>query len=403
LGEREQLKRSDHFVSELRYRDEARPQGAQTASVLLSAAQGCQDSGAFLSSPKHARCRRRVSLFALIALLVLGSPVAFPSTAASGQGTEQARTSTIPGSCAGQAARPSHSDHSTGATQLQAAVELAHTGDPVQAEICARAYLAAHADSGPGHFLLGYVFYREHKAKASLAEYTLGARFRQPSADDLLAVAMDYVLLNAYPDADRWLTKVVQMEPGNSVVWYYLGRTKYTENRFQEAVDAFHTSLKLAPLDLRTEYNLGLAYEGMGLADKAKAEYQAAISQQQNSVKKDPQPYLDLGLLMTKQGHLNEALPLLRRSVEIDPKNPKMHEAAGRVYEQLNELQRAQAEFEAAVTLAPNIPSLHFQLGRISKKEGLTQLAKKEFSQGSLLLGNSSTDPAETPNPDMQP
>lgn len=287
--------------------------------------------------------------------------------------------------------------------QLQNAASLVKAGDFQSAESSIRSYLVAHADSAEAHYLLGYLFYTEKKPTASLAEYTLGARFRKPSADDLAAVSLDYVLLHSYADADKWMTQATSMEPSNGLYWYYLGRTKYNENRFQESVDAFDKSLALLPFNVRAEYNLGLAYAGKALDDKAIDAYETAISWQKGTAHEDPQPYLDLGILLANQGHLKDAVTNLQRAVELDAQNPKIHEEMGRVYEQLHSLAKAQVEIESAVTLAPNVPSLHFQLGRIYQKEGMTERAKSEFARCAVLNGTHSTDSLETPNPDLHP
>jgi cytochrome c-type biogenesis protein CcmH/NrfG len=55
----------------------------------------------------------------------------------------------------------------------------------------------------------------------------LRKKWPDPSAADL------------YPDADKWLTKMLEWAPNDSEGWYYLGRTKYNENRFAEAIRAF--------------------------------------------------------------------------------------------------------------------------------------------------------------------
>ncbi len=90
-------------------------------------------------------------------------------------------------------------------------------------------------------------------------------------------------------------------DPQNALYWYYLGRTKYAENHFEEAIAAFRQCLTLHPRDVRTEYNLGLAYAGLGHNADAIAAYRTAIEWQQNTARPDPQPWLDLGILFLDQ------------------------------------------------------------------------------------------------------
>jgi Flp pilus assembly protein TadD len=261
-----------------------------------------------------------------------------------------------------------------------------------------RNYLTSHPDSPDAHYLLGYVLYRQDKPSESLAQYTLGARFRKPEASDLAVVAMDYVVLHDYDDADKWLTMATAWTPENALYWYYLGRTKYNENRFQEAVLAFEKCLQLHPKDVRAQYNLGLSYAGLGKDEDAESAYRTAILWQKASPREDAQPYLDLGMLLMEKNRTKESLPLLRKAVALDSQNPKAHEQLGRAYEQLQMLESAENELKAAVSLAPNVPPLHFELGRIYRKESKSTLAKDEFAKCAVLSAAHSTDAQETPN-----
>jgi hypothetical protein len=77
---------------------------------------------------------------------------------------------------------------------LASAHKLADEQKYPEAEAQVRAYLEGHLLSAEAHFLLGFILFRENKAKESLAEYTAGARYKSPSAADLKIVAFDYVL-----------------------------------------------------------------------------------------------------------------------------------------------------------------------------------------------------------------
>lgn len=266
-----------------------------------------------------------------------------------------------------------------------------------EAEAALRGYVEQHTASAEGHKLLGFVLYRETKAKESLGEYTQAARFETPGPEDLKIVSFDYVILADYPDADKWLTRVVDETPGDADAWYYLGRTKYNEDRLAEAIVAFTTCLKIEPANAKAETNLGLAYQGLNRIDEAKAAYETAIGFEANSEKRSAQPYLDIGILLMEQSHYSEALKYLQNAAQLAPQNPRVHEELGRSYEKTNKLQPAQAELEKAVQLAPNIPSLHFQLGMIYRREGNKESAKNEFDRCAQLNGTHSGE--QTPNP----
>ncbi|MGA7524578.1 MAG: tetratricopeptide repeat protein [Acidobacteriaceae bacterium] len=319
---------------------------------------------------------------------------------ASGQAPGQPSPATVQDSAGSGDAQPEVPLASDPALQQCLALIQSREYAPASEKI--RAFLHDHPYSAEGHFLLGYVLYRQQEPRESLAEYTEGARFRKPDANDLATVSMDYILLRDYADADRWLTQATAWSPQNELYWYYLGRTKYAENRFKEAIAAFHRCLTLKPRDLRAEYNLGLSFAGLGQNPQAMAAYRTAIAWQRGSAHPDPQPWLDLGILLLDQSRPRDAQPWLEKAAALAPDNPRAHEELGQTYEQLHNLPAARRELQAAVTLAPSVPSLHFELGRIDQRLGLAAKAKEEFDRCAALNATHSTDAAETPNPPPQ-
>src|SRR2546423_6869527 len=238
------------------------------------------------------------------------------------------------------------------------------------AEPLARQAISKDPASADAHFLLGYILFRkvqqhaesnsgspmsnvperiysekalpgaeanfaEANARASLAEYTEGAKYHPPSAFDLKIVSLDYVLLGDYSDADKWLTKMLEWAPNDSEGWYYLGRTKYNENRFDEAIRAFQRCLQLDPKNVKAEDNLGLSYAGLGRAEDAIAAYETAIEWQKDASTKNPGPFIDMASLLLDQNRSTDAISFLRQALEIAPRDSKAHELLGKAYSRL--------------------------------------------------------------------
>jgi Flp pilus assembly protein TadD len=328
---------------------------------------------------------------------------------------------------------------------LAEARALADKGMASEAEQRVRQYLAMHPDSSNAHFLLGYILFREiqeqaagnenaslsdsapmalsgsasrqpsataslgdkgatseanyrnTKTKASLAEFTEGAKYHPPSAFDLKIVAFDYVLLDDYVDADKWLTKMLQWTPADAEGWYYLGRTKYNENRFDEAVHAFQQTLTLDPHNVKAEDNLGLAFAGLGRVDDAAGAYENAIVWQKNAATKNPGPYIDMGSLLLDLNRSTEAITYLKQAIEISPLDFKPHELLGKAYSRLHQLAEAQNELEQAIALAPQNPNLPCMLGPLYHKQGLSDKAKVQLDRCTTMSGTHSLP--ETPRP----
>src|SRR6266550_8155386 len=157
----------------------------------------------------------------------------------------------------------------------------------------ARKYLDKNKDSAFGHFLLGYILFREiqesagvksgtsaaaysekvadgsdtgtreAKAKASLAEYTEGAKYHDPSALDLKIVALDYVLLGDYPHAD----------PRDSKAHETLGKAYARLDQLPRAQTELEKALELSPQSTNLHCMLAPVYRKQGLTEKAKLEF----------------------------------------------------------------------------------------------------------------------------------
>jgi tetratricopeptide (TPR) repeat protein len=257
-------------------------------------------------------------------------------------------------------------------------------------------YLGANPSSADAHFLLGYVFFREQKSKESLAEFTKGAKYRHPNADELMTVASDYVLLGDYVDADKWFSAVTLERSDDVDAWYLLGRTRYNESDYRQAIVCFERALALRPRYVEAENNLGLSWRDLNEIDKAKTAFQTAIDWQGDHPV-DSQPFLNLGMLLADASDFKQALPYLEKALALSPDNPRVHEELAHVYEATDDLPKAQSELERAVALAPSASGLHFKLGRVYRREGVQDKAKREFDLCEKLNGTQSS--VETPNP----
>jgi tetratricopeptide (TPR) repeat protein len=265
-----------------------------------------------------------------------------------------------------------------------------------KAEDALKSYLHDNPKSADGHFLLGYVFFREQKAKESLAEFTAAVAVRRPKPDELKTVASDYVLLRDFEDADKWFSEVTAETPTDWDAWYLLGRTQFNEGYYEKAVASFQRSLELRPKFIESENNLGLAYRELNETAESRTAFETAI-EWQGTAPVDAQPYLNLGTLLVEQGETEKGIAQLKKAEELAPTNPKAHEQLGSAYEAQDQMAKAEGEMEQAVSLAPETSALHFKLGGIYRKEGKKDLAQAQFKICERLNGTHSSK--ETPNP----
>ncbi len=324
----------------------------------------------------------------------------------------------VHGSGFGQSGQTSVSPGSGIGALLQQAHTLLEANQPVKAETYVRQALQQEPTSAEAHFLLGYTLFREiqkqdngaatssafsadeisstsktardGRARASLGEYSAGAKYRVPNAFDLKIVALDYILLEDYPDAEKWLEKSLSWVPNDVQARYYLGRIAYKEAKYQKAVEAFRQVLSVNPQTIdpqkvEAEDNLGLALERLGQTAEATSAYELAISWAEATHGANDGPWIDLGSLLVEQQHAEAALPYLGRAAALTPTDVRIHEQAAAAYRQLGRWREVQLELEQAVGLAPKAASLHFLLGQAYQKNGLPEKASAQFKMAAAL------------------
>jgi tetratricopeptide (TPR) repeat protein len=214
----------------------------------------------------------------------------------------------------------------------------------IRAETVLRGYIRGHRDSADALYLLGFVLHRRNRPTESLESYTHAAAISTPTSDDLKIVGLNYVLLDDYTDAIKWLKKSVELQPTNKDAWYYLGRAYYSKAQLPEARAAFDKVLELHPQDTKAQTNIGLILETSGQTDAAIEAYRTAIAWEEKGAEASEQPYANLGSLLLEQGRAREAVTLLARAAAMAPRNAFCHLKLGIAYRQLGRLEESEEQ-----------------------------------------------------------
>lgn len=257
-------------------------------------------------------------------------------------------------------------------------------------EVRLRSSLERNPQSAETLYELALVLQQENKSRESLEIYTRAAQIQKPNVAQLRSVAMDYVLLDDYDDAVRWLRVALGIEPNNTDVLYSLGRCFYTKNLFPDAEKVFLRLLALDPANLKAEENLGLTYDAQNDPQKAEKALRTAVQWAKERGLKDPWPYLDLGIFLLDQSRAEDAEPFLERAVELDVQSAWAHEKLGMALVANGNSAGGIRELQLAVGLAPKDPKAHFELGHAYRAAGQQDKARAEFALSKSLYGEHS-------------
>jgi tetratricopeptide (TPR) repeat protein len=264
------------------------------------------------------------------------------------------------------------------------------------ADIALQAYISGHPQSEEAAYLLADTYFRENKPKQSLDQFTAAAKIKTPTANDLEIVALDYVLLSDYHDAGDYLEESLKMDPTNIEVRYHLGRVRYQQNQFDQAITAFKQVLKADPGNIKAQDNLGLSLEAENQIDQAIAEYRKAIALEGAATVPSEQPYLNLGTLLNKTNKSDEAAILLGKAKEIDPKSSKVRYELGKALFDLNRLEDSRRELEQAIRLDDKNAPSHYLLGRVYQRSGKSDLAAEQFKLTDELMRSEGEPPSRS-------
>ena len=264
---------------------------------------------------------------------------------------------------------------------------LAHLARLPEAERALTQYLQSHPNSFEALESLAVVQQREDKPTDSLKAFTREAQLHTPSSVDLNSVALDYVLLDDYPDAVHWLQKAVTYDANNGQAWYDLGRCYYTQNHFPKAQNAFERAEALMPGDVRVPDNLGLTLDAENRPLEAEQQYRKAVALARKNSASDEWPYLNYGTFLLVQDRAAEAVPQLEAAVAANPKCAACHAMLGRALAATGKVADGVRELEQAVMLAPNDAKAHYQLARLYRQAGDQAHAKEQFALSAKLYG----------------
>jgi Tfp pilus assembly protein PilF len=87
--------------------------------------------------------------------------------------------------------------------------------------------------------------------------------------------------------------------------------------------------------------------------------------------KQEAEKHLKIGMQYAEEKQMDQALPELKKAVELDPNSPDARFGLGQVYHALKAYSLAVAEFEHVMRLDPNFPKVHTALANLYYERGL--------------------------------
>jgi Flp pilus assembly protein TadD len=207
------------------------------------------------------------------------------------------------------------------------------------------------AGEQPGIFYyLGRLDLEERNYKGAVANLSR-ASLHPPFPDTAFYLGLAYLKQDSNPDAEKWLQKAIELNPGDSRAEYQLATLYRKEGRQKEANQAFQQAKEIKA---RSDKQSQLRFECAQELDRGPSEKATSICEQLYDPN-DADELTALGILYGQHGDPEKALKPLQKAAELAPQSPQMQYNLAFTYYQLKRFEDARAPLEGAVQRWPDL------------------------------------------------
>lgn len=229
-------------------------------------------------------------------------------------------------------------------------------------------YIARYDRVNPrSHLNLGCRYLDEKKYGEAIAEFkkVLG---RDPDYFEALAgMAAALVRTGDLESARAYFKKAATASPRPGIAHMVFAQALDSAGRLDEAIGLYETSIQLDNRNIAAYNNLGVVYARKQRYDKAKEIWERGLAVDPNSqeIRRNleklagmpaPSPadaYVENINKLASEGKYNLAIGEARKAIEVDGKNPGLHNNLGVLYSLVGDDESAVAEFKKVLELDP--------------------------------------------------
>jgi len=237
-----------------------------------------------------------------------------------------------------------------------------------EAEESYRGVLKVRPRDGRAAYGLGNVFTDQQRWVDAEAAYREAVQWNPGEVDALVALSVVLVQPSVggdnarrFADAEVFARRAVRLQPKNAVAWDRLGVALQARGLFnQETETAYRRAVELDPEFAVAYAHLARVLKRSGRKDEAVPLYERAIS-----LAKDP---LTLNLIaesLQAEQQWENSEPVLKRALELDPKNPTSLFLMGRMLAVMKRFDEAEPFLKTATEVSPQAFQPYNVLGSV--------------------------------------
>lgn len=229
---------------------------------------------------------------------------------------------------------------------LRAGMANERTGDYAGAVRSYQRGLAVQPENAELLNSLGFALFQQGKSQEAIAalEKAVAVDPKHMKAHNNLALAA--IDLDELELAEAHYRESLAIEP-QPAIYNDLGFVLERQGLTEDAVLQYRKALELDATSASAHHNLAASLLQTGDLAEAEDHFRAALAQQPSA-----KSYTGLGVVLAKQGRVDEAIARLNDAIEADPKSPIAHEKLAEILLGLGRTEDARKEMETAKALA---------------------------------------------------
>lgn len=242
----------------------------------------------------------------------------------------------------------------------------------------------AAGDGATAEIRRGYHLFQAGDLEAARNAFERAVELAPSHAGGWKALGTVFAARSDWTQAEAAFRKACALDPREERACYYLGRTLYSENRFDAAIEVFQKTLPAEPAGnlWQVHRGLALALEAMGRDRDAERQFRESIRFDDGRSRPDEDPRIDYGGFLFRQGRSGEAVGPLEEAVKRSPGAPRALFELGRVFAQTGKLDAAAAYLEKAVEVDPEYAAAHLLLGKTYLRMGREAEGRRHLELG---------------------
>jgi Flp pilus assembly protein TadD len=234
------------------------------------------------------------------------------------------------------------------------------------------------------NYYLGLTRFRQGRPREALPFLERATRLSPANPSAWKVSGLVFLGDKDFQRASAALERACALEREDEDSCYLFARSLFLSGRYQEAVPPFEQALRVAPPEKKGVVHRALALDldEIGAASEAEAHFRNAVAVYRRTAALQPDPRVDYGAFLIRQGRAGDAVDTLRKAAAEFPMAARPHAELGRALLELNRPKEALAPLEKAVKLEPNGWAVRLLLGKAYARVGRTEEGERQMRLG---------------------